>query len=99
MEKPTVELLRKELNLPDTAIFYGWLIYNKEKDDFLHDYKIDDLLIRKYWCLTPDTAKRFKEFDKAYSMIKKLELTDDVVVVGSFDLGKQILISDYRYRL
>lgn len=86
--------IRKELGIPDTASFLGWLVYNKSKDDFLQDYGTTNIATHKYWCLIPDIAKRFKTFNEANLIMEKLEMDTNVIAVAAFDIGNQILISE-----
>lgn len=60
-----IEAVKKELGLPDTAKFLGYVIHLPDKDEFLADVK-DDAIMKKWaWAKGPELALRFDNFKEA----------------------------------
>ncbi|MDD9180724.1 MULTISPECIES: hypothetical protein [Aliivibrio] len=93
MIEPNLTKIRLDLGLSKDVVFHGFLIHNTEKDDFLLTFTDNEILRNTSWTPMPDTAFRFKRFKKAFKAFQKLELEDRAIIVASFDIGTQILIS------
>jgi len=61
----SVEAVKEELGLPDTAEFLGYVIHLPEKDEFLGDIKDDNFMKKWAWVKTPEFALRFDDFRTA----------------------------------
>lgn len=92
MNVPTPEQIKQEAGLPKTANFHGWLIHNPEKDDFLLKAKDKNAFMTSAWCLTPESAKRYNRFARAFKALNDLELQDRAIIVAAFDVGRQIVV-------
>tara|TARA_R110001583_G_scaffold42134_9_gene133989 strand:- start:2614 stop:3069 length:456 start_codon:yes stop_codon:yes gene_type:complete len=93
MKEPTIHRLRKDLGLPSSAKFLGWVIHHPERDEFLVAYTVADGMVQKGWGLTPEKAKHFKRLKKTVRVISELEITDCAEAVPAFDIGKQIVVA------
>lgn len=89
LKKRNVNELKKELGLADDAEFCGYLVHIKSKDEFLHEIIDTPSAVRRSFCKTPETAKRFGEFIDAYDVARKEK---EEIVVILFDIGKQLVI-------
>lgn len=85
--------IKKELGIPLSTPFFGWLIHNLENDDYLLKYALSDSIIKKSWIGSPEGAFKFKNQKKAESILSKLEISSASEVVPSFDLGNKILVA------
>ncbi len=92
MKEPNLSELKFSVGMPKEAVFYGWLIHNPAKDDFLYTFKNTTLVTKTTWGLTPEKAHHFSRLKKAAKTLEQLELNDRAIVVAAFDTGKQIEI-------
>lgn len=92
MNVPTPEQIKSEAGLPNSANFHGWLIHNPEKDDFLLEANDKGPALTSAWCLTPESAKRYNRFARAYKALSRFELQDRAIIVAAFDIGRQIIV-------
>ncbi|RYU49581.1 hypothetical protein [Aliivibrio finisterrensis] len=93
MIEPNLTKIRLDLGLSKDVVFHGFLIHNSEKDYFFFTFTHNQILINPSCTPTPSNAFRFKRFKKAFKAFQKLELEDRAIIVASFDIGTQILIS------
>ena len=61
----SIETVKEELGLPDTAEFLGYVIHLPEKDEFIGGIKDDKFMKKWAWVKTPELALRFDDFKKA----------------------------------
>ena len=82
----------KELELPKTTKFKGYVVKLLETDEFLitANYKIEDE-ISYTWGITPETAKVFKKREKAIKEVKEYNKYG-VTLCLLLDIGKQYLV-------
>lgn len=89
LNKISLEELKKELGLPSDAEFCGYLVHVEDKDEFLGMIEETDLAIKRGFVGNPEQALKFDEFGDALKVTRKEK---NEIVVGLFDLGKQLLI-------
>lgn len=89
----SINNIKKELGIPLSTPFFGWLIHNLENDDYLLKYGLSDSIIKKSWIGSPEDALKFKTQKKAELILSKLEVSSFSEVVPSFDLGSKILVA------
>lgn len=92
MNAPSPEEIRLDAGLPENANFHGWLIHNPEKDDFLLKAMDKGATSNFAWCRSPESAKRYNRFSRAYKAFNNFELQDRAIIVASFDIGRQIIV-------
>ncbi len=91
--KDNINEIKRELGIPVSTPFFGWLIHNLKNDDYLLKYGLSDSMIQKSWVGSPEGAFKFKTQKKAESILSKLEISSPSEVVPSFDLGNKILVA------
>tara|TARA_Y100000588_G_C14068726_1_gene844820 strand:- start:40 stop:393 length:354 start_codon:yes stop_codon:yes gene_type:complete len=92
MKAPSPEQIKLDAGLPENANFHGWLIHNPDKDDFLLKATDKGGASTFAWCLSPESAKRYNRFSRAYKVLTNFELEDRAIIVASFDVGRQIIV-------
>lgn len=93
MIEPKIYQIKRDYGVPDEANFFGWLIHNPIKDDFLLNYIIsNDINHIIAWCISPNDSKSFKTLKKAMKVLNQLDLSDRAHVVPAFDSGNQIIV-------
>lgn len=89
LKKVTLEELKKDIGLPNDAEFCGYLVHVEDKDEFLGMIEETDLATKRGFVGNPEHALKFDEFGDAYKVARKEK---SEIVVGLFDLGKQLII-------
>ncbi|HHC6593093.1 TPA: hypothetical protein ACX3CZ_000736 [Vibrio parahaemolyticus] len=92
MKAPSPDEIRLDAGLPESASFHGWLIHNPEQDDFLLKANDHHGALTFAWCPSPESAKRYNRFSRAYKALNSFELEDRAIIVASFDIGRQIIV-------
>lgn len=89
LKKTSLDDLRKQLGLPNDAEFCGYLVHVEDKDEFLGLIEETNLATKRGFVESPEHAKRFDEFGDAFKVARKEK---NEIVVGLFDLGKQLCV-------
>ena len=89
LRKLSIDELKKNLGLPSDAIFCGYLVHIEDKDEFLAFIEETDLATKRAFVGNPEDAQRFDEFGDAFKVARK---DKNEIVVGLFDLGKQLYV-------
>lgn len=86
LKQRNLEDLKKQLGLPDNALFCGYLVHIEDKDEFLASINETSLAIERTFAKTPELALRYVEFIDAYDVARP-EKGEIVVIL--FDVGSQ----------
>lgn len=86
----SLDSIRKDLGLPDTAEFLGYGIHIQDRDEFLAFIKDAPGATQKAWTKNPVDALTYGNFADAFADSKKCTGS---IVVGMFDLGDQIYVA------
>lgn len=85
-----VEGLRKKHDLPDDAIFDGFVVWLKERDEFLVRLTESSGATTRAYGSNVDSAVRFGTFHEAEPHAKASK--HQAIVAAAFDIGNQIAI-------
>jgi len=91
-KEPSQFEMKKQFNLPENAVFLGWVIHHPENDEYVVTYTSNEYMANIGWGLSPEKAKKFKTLKKANSVISDLEIGDKSEAAPAFDLGKTIVV-------
>lgn len=86
-----IEDTRRDCDLPADASFAGYVVYIREKDDYLMDITETDSQIHRKYCRTPELAARYMDRYYAEQIAAKLPRKAEVCLM--FDIGKQLLVA------
>ena len=75
-KEPSQFEMKKQFNLPENAVFLGWVIHHPENDEYVVTYTSNEYMANIGWGLSPEKAKKFKTLKKANSVISDLEIGD-----------------------
>lgn len=89
LKKISIDELKKSLDLPSDALFCGYLVHVEDKDEFLAFIEETDLATKRAFVRNPEDAQMFDEFGDAFKVARKEK---NEIVVGLFDLGKQLYV-------
>lgn len=89
LKKKNLDDLKKELELPDDAVFCGYVVHIEEKDEFLASIKESPSFTERTFAKTPELAIRYDEFIDAYD-VARAEKGEIVVIL--FDIGSQFKV-------
>lgn len=82
--------IRRELSLPDNAVFMGYGIHLEDRDEFLGFIKDGPATTQRAWAKNPVNAMTYGNFSDAFADSKKCPGS---IVVGMFDLGNEIYVA------
>jgi hypothetical protein len=86
----SIEAVKEELGLPDTAEFLGYVIHLPEKDEFLGGIK-NDICIKKWaWVGAPGLALRFHDFRVAVK--ERNDCNGNPVIALLFDVDDKYFV-------
>ena len=68
-KEPSQFEMKKQFNLPENAVFLGWVIHHPENDEYVVTYTSNEYMANIGWGLSPEKAKKFKTLKKANSVI------------------------------
>ena len=89
LKRISLDDLKIKFNLPKEAEFRGYLVHVEKADEFLGYLKDTPLSTQRGFVKSPEQALIFDKFGDAF---KATRPSKDEIVVGMFDLGKQIMI-------
>ena len=89
LEKISLDEIKVKLGIPNDAQFKGYLIHVLKADEFLGFLKETELSTQRGFVKTPEQALVFEKLSDAFEVTRP---DKDEIVVGMFDLGKQLLI-------
>lgn len=84
-----LEDIKKKLGLPEDAIFCGYLVHIKQKDQFLSTVMETASVSQRNFVRTPELAQRFNEYGEAYNIARP---ENNEKIVGLFDSGTQLYV-------
>lgn len=73
-KEPSQFEMKKQFNLPENAVFLGWVIHHPENDEYVVTYTSNEYMANIGWGLSPEKAKKFKTLKKANSVISDLDI-------------------------
>lgn len=86
----TVDEMRKQFNVPDDAVFDGFVVWLRERDEFLVKFHESAGVTQRFYGGTVEAALRFASHEEAEHHAKKSKYP---AVVGlAFDIGNQVAI-------
>lgn len=93
LKKIKIEDLKKDLGLPESAEFCGYLVHIVEADEFLAHYIDSPEKTERAFVKSPEIALRFETFSEAFKIARPYKKE---VVVGLFDLGSQLYVFEVQ---
>lgn len=89
LKKKNLEELKKELELPDDAVFCGYVVHIEARDEFLASIRETPSTVERTFAKTPELAIRYDEFIDAHD-VARAEKGEIVVIL--FDVGSQFKV-------
>lgn len=89
LKKITIDEIKQRHDIPDNAIFCGYLVHIEKADEFLAYIKDTPNTVNRAFSKSPEKAVVFDEFADAFRVARPEK---EEIVVGMFDIGKQLLI-------
>lgn len=90
LKQRKLEDIRRELGLPDSAEFLGYVVHIPESEEFLHSVQDSLGAVTRSFAKTPDLALPFESFGDAHAQARREK---GEIVAGLFDLGDQYFVA------
>ena len=90
LKQRTLEDVRRELGMPDSAEFLGYVVHIPATDEFLHSVKDAGGAVTRSFARTPDLAFPFESFGEAFALARQEK---GEIVAGLFDVGDQFYVA------
>lgn len=82
----------KEIGLPDTAKFCGYVIHLPNEDEFVADIIETQASVVRKFCNLPELAKRYQDTKKALKDAKHCK--QETMICFLFDSGAQYFVTE-----
>lgn len=86
----SLDELKRDLNIPDSAEFIGYGLHIEASDEFLASFEDHGGLTKKMWVKLPEQAQLFMELASAYEMQQKCI---GAVMVGIFETEENVWVA------
>lgn len=91
IEKTNISTVIKELGLPKSSVYLGYVIHQPESDDFLAAITIVADSSKRIFCKHPDVAKRYVSYNDALNEANRCILKAEVLIL--FDTGDEFHVA------